>query len=61
MNENMTEKEQATMLIDQYMNLQRIKAAEDREKEIEYQITAARAKLEAMGIVTENLDIKKEP
>ena len=31
------------------------------EKEIEYQITAARAKLEAMGIVTENLDIKKEP
>lgn len=53
----MTEKEQITVLIDQYTDLQRIKAAENRDKEIEYQIRATKAKLEAMGIVTEDLNI----
>jgi len=52
-----SDKEQLTMLIDIYTDLQRIKSAEDRDKEIEYQIKAAKAKLEAFGIVTENLDI----
>lgn len=55
-NENMTEKEQATALIDEYTKLQRIKAAQDREEEINYQIKTVKAKLEAFGIVTENLD-----
>lgn len=54
---NMSDKEQLTMLIDIYTDLQRIKSAENREKEIDYQIKAAKAKLEAFGIVTENLDI----
>ena len=53
----MTEKEQAALLIDSYTNLQRIKAAHDKDTEIEYQIKATKAKLEALGIVTENLDI----
>lgn len=53
----MTDKEQATMLIDVYINLQRIMLAEDKEKEINRQITAVKAKLEALGVVTENLDI----
>lgn len=53
----MTEKEQIAILIDQYTALQRIKAASDKEKEIAYQIKATKAKLEAMGIVTEDLDI----
>lgn len=53
----MTEKEQIAILIDQYTNLQRIKAATDKEKEVEYQIRATKAKLEAMGIVTEDLNI----
>ena len=53
----MTDKEQTNMLIDIYTNLQRIKSAADRDKEIEYQIKAAKAKLEASGIVTEDLDI----
>ena len=57
MNEAMTEKEQVTMLIEEYTKLQRIKAADDREKEINYQIRTTKAKLEAMGIVTEKLDI----
>lgn len=54
---DMSDKEQMTMLIDIYTDLQRIKSAEDRDKEIDYQIKAAKAKLEAFGIVTENLDI----
>ena len=29
----------------------------DREKEVEYQLRTTKAKLEAMGIVTEDLDI----
>lgn len=53
----MTEKEQIAILIDQYTDLQRIKAAEDKDKEIAYQIKTTKAKLEAMGIVTEDLNI----
>lgn len=54
---DMTDKEQTNMLIDTYANLQRIKTADDWKKEIDYQITLVKAKLESMGIVTENLDI----
>ena len=56
--EEMTEKEQATNLIDKYIDLQRIKSAPDRDEEIEYQLRTTKAKLETLGIVTENLDIK---
>lgn len=56
--DDMTEKEQATLLIDEYTKLQRIKSATDKEKEIEYQLKTTKAKLEALGIVTENLDIE---
>ena len=56
----MTEKEQIAILIDQYTDLQRIKAATDKEKEVEYQIRATKAKLEAMGIVTEDLNIQNK-
>jgi len=55
--EAMTEKEQVPILIDNYTNLQRIKSAVDKDKEIDYQIKAAKAKLEALGVVTEELDI----
>lgn len=54
---DMTEKEQIAILIDQYTDLQRIKAAENKEKEVEYQIKTTKAKLEAMGIITEDLNI----
>lgn len=56
-NEAMTEKELMTMLIDNYTDLQQIKAAADRDKELDRQITVVKAKLEALGVVTENLDI----
>lgn len=55
----MTEKEQATSLMDKFIDLQRIKAAVDKEKEIDYQLKTTKAKLEALGIVTENLEIEK--
>lgn len=53
----MTEKEQATILMDKFIDLQRIKAAKDREKEIQYQLKTTKAKLEVLGIVTEDLNI----
>ena len=55
----MTEKEQAINLMDKFIDLQRIKAAGDKDKEIEYQLKTTKAKLEALGIVTENLEIKE--
>lgn len=53
----MTEKEQAAIMIDVYTDLQRIQKAEDRDKELNNQLRKAKAKLEALGIVTENLTI----
>ena len=53
---HMTDKEQATALIEEYAKLQRIKSAADREAEIEYQIRITKAKLEEIGIEAEDLD-----
>ena len=55
---DMTEKEQAAIMIDVYTDLQRIQKAEDRDKELSNQLRKAKAKLEALGIVTENLIIE---
>ena len=54
----MTEKGQAAIMIDIYTDLQRIQKAQDREKELSNQLRKAKAKLEALGIVTENLIIE---
>lgn len=53
----MTEKEQATILMDKFIDLQRIKMAEDKDKEIDYQLKTTKAKLEALGIVTTDLTL----
>lgn len=53
-----SDKEMINHLIDTYSNLQRIKKADDSEKELDYQLTLVRAKLESFGIVAENLDMK---
>lgn len=39
-------------------NLQRLKAAENKDKEIEYQEKVLRARLQALGIPAEDLEIK---
>ena len=54
----MTEKEQATSMIAKYMDLLRIEKAEDRDREIKNQLREAKAMLEALGIVVENLVIE---
>lgn len=51
------EKEMITTLIDKYSDLQRIKNADNLEKEVDYQLKVTKAKLESFGVVTENLDI----
>lgn len=53
-----SDKEIINNLIDIYANLQRIKNAENTEKELEYQLTLVKAKLESFGIVTSDLDMK---
>ncbi len=55
MDERMTEAEQKIVLIEEYTKLQRIKAAPDRDEEIDYQIKTAKAKLEAIGVNVEDL------
>lgn len=44
-------------LIDSYTSLQRIKKADDTEKELDYQLKILKAKLESFGIITSDLDL----
>ena len=53
-----SDKEMINNLIDTYSNLHRIKKADNAEKELDYQLTLVRAKLESFGIVTNKLDMK---
>lgn len=55
---DMNEKEMIDKLIDKYTDLQRIKQSDNPEKEVEYQLRVAKAKLEAFGIITSELEIK---
>jgi hypothetical protein len=55
----MNEKEMINNLIDKYTDLQRIKKEETgQNKELEYQLTITKAKLESFGIITQDLEIK---
>lgn len=56
-NDMPSDKEKRDALIDEYARLQRIKAAPDRDKEIEYQLAIVKAKLEGYGAISEDLDI----
>ncbi len=55
----MTEKEFITVMIDNYMNLQRIKKAngETENKELDYQIKGLVAKLSSFGVNIEALTL----
>jgi hypothetical protein len=52
-----SDKEMINNLIDNYTNLQRIKTAQDTQKELDYQLKILKAKLESFGIVTTDLDL----
>ena len=54
----MNNQEQATLLIDAYVNLLRMEKAEDRDAEIANQKCAVLAKLEALGVTVENIVIR---
>jgi hypothetical protein len=53
-----TDKELATSLIERYLNLQRIKCAEDKDREINNQLTSVKAQLEVCGVNIEELKIQ---
>ncbi len=52
-----SDKEMINNLIDNYTSLQRIKTAQDTQKELDYQLKVLKAKLESFGIVTTDLDL----
>ena len=52
-----SDKEMINNLIYNYTSLQRIKAAQDTQKELDYQLKILKAKLESFGIVTTDLDL----
>jgi len=54
---DMNEKEMIDKLIDKYTDLQRIKQSDNPQKEVEYQLRVAKAKLESFGIITSDLEI----
>ena len=54
----MTKEEQATMLIDAYLNILRLEKAADKDAEIANQKCGIRAKLETLGVTVENLKIE---
>ena len=54
----MSDKEIVTTKIAEYMNIQRIKVAPDRDTEIENRLCELRAQLQALGIIVEDLVIK---
>lgn len=53
----MTEKELKDQTIREYVNIQRIKNAPDKEKELAYQEKVLKARLQSLGVPTEDLDI----
>lgn len=55
--ETMTEKELKDQVISEYVNIQRIKNAPDKDKEIEYQEKILKARLQSLGVPTEDLDV----
>lgn len=55
---DMNELELKEQAIKEFVNLQRVKTAENKEKEIEYQERVLKARLQALGIPTEDLELK---
>lgn len=54
----MNEKELKDQIIKEYVNLQRVKSAPDRDAEIAYQERVLKARMQSLGLSTEELDIK---
>lgn len=59
MDDEMNEKELKDQVIKEFVNLQRVKIAEDRDSEIAYQEKVLKARMQSLGIATEELEMKK--
>lgn len=55
----MNDQELSSVLIDEYMNLQRIMTSGNRDFEINYQLKKIKSKFKYMGIVTTDLNLSK--
>ena len=58
MEDEMNEKELKDQVIKEFVNLQRVKSAKDRDAEIAYQEKILRARMQSLGIPTDDLEIK---
>lgn len=58
MDDFMNEKELKDQVIKEFVNLQRVKMAADRDAEIEYQERILKARMQSLGIPTEELEMK---
>ena len=56
--DRMTREELVATEITRYMDLLRVKTADDREKELDNQLRESRAKLESFGVNVEKLTIE---
>lgn len=56
---DMNELELKDQAIKEFVNLQRVKSAPDRDTEIEYQEKVLKPRLQALGIPTEDLEINR--
>ncbi len=54
----MNEKELKDQIIKEYVNLQRVKSALDRDAEIAYQERVLKARMQSLGIPTDELELK---
>lgn len=54
----MNENELKDQVIREFVNLQRIKEAPDKEKEIKYQENILKVRMQSLGIPTDNLEMK---
>ncbi|MBQ3029311.1 MAG: hypothetical protein IJD26_09525 [Lachnospiraceae bacterium] len=58
MEDEMNEKELKDLLIREFVELQRVKNAKDRDAEIAYQEKVLKSRMQSFGIPTEELEIK---
>lgn len=58
MDNGMSEMELRDQMINEFVNLQRVKSAVNRDEEIAYQEKVLRARMQTFGIATEDLEIK---
>lgn len=60
MDDKMNENELKDQVIKEFVNLQRVKTAANRDEEIAYQENVLKARMQFLGIATENLELKQK-